>query len=467
MIKLSVEVVKLKIFEELQRISKSLLLPVAVLPAAAIMFRFGSADLFNVEVIAKAGQIIFTELPIIFAISIAFGLAKDEKNNGAAALAGFVSYSVLNAAITSINPEIDMGVLLGIISGLMTGFLYNRYYKVELPDFLGFFGGRRFIPIISSISAIILAFILGTIWIPIQNFINFLGEILINSGGLGTFIFGFLNRMLIPTGLHHILGSLINFVFGEYVNPMTGEVIHGDLNRFFAGDPTAGIFMTGFYPIMMFGLPAITLAMYHTAKAENRKKIVGALISMAFTSFLTGITEPIEFSFMFLAPVLYFIHAILCGMSMLVCYEIGVKVGFGFGPCFIDYVLNFGISTRPELIIPIGMIFFAIYYIIFRNAIIRLNLPTIGREEENFSENEENISEFAKKIINGLGGLENLKEVSNCATRLRIIVNDAKKVDEEILKKSGMKGIFKKGNAIQIVVGTKVEFLADEINSRR
>ena len=286
MIKLSVEVVKLKIFEELQRISKSLLLPVAVLPAAAIMFRFGSADLFNVEVIAKAGQIIFTELPVIFAISIAFGLAKDEKNNGAAALAGFVSYSVLNAAITSINPEIDMGVLLGIISGLMTGFLYNRYYKVELPDFLGFFGGRRFIPIISSISAIILAF-------------NFLGEILINSGGLGTFIFGFLNRMLIPTGLHHILGSLINFVFGEYVNPMTGEVIHGDLNRFFAGDPTAGIFMTGFYPIMMFGLPAITLAMYHTAKIENRKKIVGALISMAFTSFLTGITEPIEFSFMF------------------------------------------------------------------------------------------------------------------------------------------------------------------------
>ena len=366
----------------------------------------------------------------------------------------------------SINAEIDMGVFSGIICGLLTGFLYNKFYKTKLPEFLGFFGGRRFVPILTSFASIILAIIFGVIWIPIQNFINFLGEILINSGGIGTFIFGFLNRILIPTGLHHILGSFINFVFGEYVNPATGEVIHGDLNRFFAGDPTAGIFMTGFYPIMMFGLQGICLAIYHTAKKENRQKIFGALISMDFTSFLTGITEPIEFSFMFLAPILYFFHAILSGLSMLICYEVGVKVGFGFGPCFIDYLLNFGISTRPELIIPIGMIFFAIYYLIFRFAIIKLNLPTLGREEEEISAEKNFVaSEFAKKIVEGLGGLENLQEIDNCATRLRVIVKDSAKVDEKILKVAGAKGIFRKENAIQVVIGTNVEFVADEIKS--
>ena len=456
----------MKIFDELQSISKSLMLPVAVLPAAAILFRFGANDLLNIDVLEKAGGAIFANLPVIFAIAIAFGLTNDTKNNGAAALAGFLCYSVLTASLKSINPEIDMGVLAGIISGLATGFLYNRFYKIKLPEFLGFFGGRRFVPIITSFTAIILALIFGIIWIPIQNFINSLGEFLINSGGIGTFIYGFLNRMLIPTGLHHILGSLINFVFGEYVNPVTGEVVRGELNRFFAGDPTAGIFMAGFYPIMMFGLPAIALAIYNTAKVENRKKIFGALISMAFTSFLTGITEPIEFSFMFLAPILYLIHAILCGMSMLVCYEVGVKVGFG--SCFIDYVLNYGISTRPELIIPIGLIFGGIYYVIFRYAIIRLKLPTLGREEEEISaEIKSESSDFSEKIIKGLGGLENLQDVSNCATRLRVIVKDSAKVDDKFLKSAGAKGIFRKDNAIQVIIGTNVEFVADEINSRR
>ena len=278
-------------------------------------------------------------MPVIFAISIAFGLTKDTNNNGAAALAGFICYSVFTASLKSLDAEINMGVLAGIISGLTTGFLYNRFYKTKLPEFLGFFGGRRFVPIITSVAAIILAFIFGAIWAHVQNFINFIGEMLINSGGIGTFSFGFLNRMLIPTGLHHILGSLVNFVFGEYTNPVTGAVVRGDLNRFFAGDPTAGIFMTGFFPIMMFGLPAITLAIYHTAKPENRSKIAGALVSMAFTSFLTGITEPIEFSFMFLAPMLYLVHAILTGISMVICYKAGVLVGFGFGSCFI--VLKF------------------------------------------------------------------------------------------------------------------------------
>ena len=457
----------MKIFEQLQSISKSLLLPVSTLPAAAILFRFGSDDLLDIDVLEKAGGSIFENLPVIFAIAIAFGLTKDTNNNGAAALAGFVCYSVFTAALNSINAEINMGVLAGIISGLLTGFLYNRFYKTKLPEFLGFFGGRRFVPIITSFAAIIFALIFGIIWPPIQNFINFIGEMLISSGGIGTFIFGFLNRMLIPTGLHHILGSLINFVFGEYVNPVTGAVVHGDLNRFFAGDPTAGIFMSGFFPIMMFGLPAIALAIYHTAKKENRSKIAGALLSMAFTSFLTGITEPIEFSFMFLAPILYIFHAILSGISMLVCYEAGVLMGFGFSPCLIDYVLNYGISTRPELIIPIGLIFGSIYYAIFRWAIVKFNLPTLGREDEISAEKISDSSDFAQKIIEGLGGLENLQDVDNCATRLRVIVKDSSKVDDEFLKSAGAKGIFRKGNAIQVVIGTNVEFVADEIKSLR
>ena len=458
----------MKIFDKLQSISKALLLPVSVLPAAAILFRFGSDDLLNIDVLEKAGGTIFENLPVIFAISIAFGLTKDTNNNGAAALAGFVCYSVFIASLKSINDEINMGVLAGIISGLTTGFLYNRFYKTKLPEFLGFFGGRRFVPIITSFAAIILALIFGVIWIPIQDFINFIGETLIQSGGIGTFIFGILNRMLIPTGLHHILGSLINFVVGEYKNPVTGAIVHGDLDRFFAGDPTAGIFMSGFFPIMMFGLPAITLAIYHTAKPENRAKIAGALVSMAFTSFLTGITEPIEFSFMFLAPILYVIHSILTGISMFICYEAGVLVGFGFGPCFIDYVLNFGISTRPELIIPIGLVIGAIYYVVFRWAIVKFDLQTLGREkEEVLSEKTVETSDFTDKIIKGLGGPDNLQEISNCATRLRVIVKDSSKVDDKFLKSAGVKGIFSKGNAIQVVIGTNVEFVADEIKSRQ
>ena len=456
----------MKIFDNLQNMSKSLMLPVAVLPAAAIPFRFGADDFLNIDLLEKAGGTIFDNLPVIFAIAIAFGLAKDANNNGAAALAGFICYSVFTASLQSINAEINMGVFAGIISGLTTGFLYNRFYKTKLPEFLGFFGGRRFVPIVTTFAAMILALIFGVIWVPIQDFINSSCELLINVGGFGTFIFGILNRILIPTGLHHILGTLINFVIGEYVNPVTGEVVHGDLNRFFAGDPTAGIFMSGFFPIMMFGLPAITLAIYHTAKPENRAKIAGALASMAFTAFLTGITEPIEFSFMFLAPMLYVVHAILTGISMFVCYEAGVLVGFGFGPCFIDYVLNFGISTRPEMIIPIGLVIGAIYYLIFRWAIVKFNLPTLGREDEEISAKEHSdSSDFAKKIVEGLGELENLQEVGNCATRLRVIVKESSKINEEILKSAGAKGIFRKDNAVQVVIGTKVEFLADKINS--
>ena len=456
----------MKIFEKLQSVGKALMLPVSVLPAAAILLRFGADDILNIDVLEKAGNAIFDNLPIIFAIGIAFGLAKDTNNNGAAALAGFVCYSVLTASLKSLNAEINMGVLAGIISGLTTGFLYNRFYKIKLPEFLGFFGGRRFVPIVTSLAAIVLAIIFSVIWPPIQNAINAVGELIINLGGIGTFIYGILNRLLIPFGLHHILNNFVYFIFGEWTNPATGEIVHGDLTRFFAGDPSAGIFMSGGFPIFMFGLPAVALAMYRTAKPENRPKIAGALASMALASFLTGITEPIEFSFMFLAPMLYVVHAILMGASMWICHALKILVGCGFSPSCIDLVLSWGISTRPAMVIPVGLTFGAIYYFVFSWAIVKFNLPTIGRYDEEISADKtSDVSNFAKKIINGLGGLENLQDVSNCATRLRVTVKDSSKVDEKILKSAGAKGVFKKNNAIQVVIGTKVEFVADEINS--
>ena len=455
------------LFDKLQKLGKALMTPVAILPTAAILLRFGAPDLLNIPLITKAGGIVFDNLSTIFAIGIALGLTKDMHNNGTAGLAGFITCTILNESLKTIDPTLDMGILAGIVSGMTAGYLYNRFYKIRLPEFLAFFGGRRFVPIISSLAAIALAIVFGFIWLPIQNAINSFGEWLISLGGFGTLIYGVLNRALIPFGLHHILNDLVWFVFGSYTVPETGVVVTGDLNRFFAGDPTAGIFMSGGFPIMMFGLPAVALAMYRTAKPENRKKIAGVLFSMALTSFLTGITEPIEFSFLFLAPVLYVFHAFLFGVSMWFCCESGILIGFGFSPSFIDMILSWGISTRPALIIPMGLVFGAFYYFVFSWVIKTFDLPTLGRYEENYAVDNLDANEFAAQIVKGLGGSKNLSTVDNCATRLRVTVKDSSKVDEKILKAAGAKGIFRSGNAIQVIIGTQVEFVADEINSLR
>lgn len=453
-------------FDKLQSIGKALMMPVAVLPVAAVLLRLGADDAFDIDVLEQAGKAIFDNLPIIFSMGIAFGLAKDAHNNGAAALAGFVCYSVLDASLDSLNPEVDMGVLAGILSGIVTGALYNRFYTIRLPEFLGFFAGRRFVPIIASLTAIVMALVLSVLWPPIQTAIELFGETLIAWGSIGTFVYGVLNRLLIPLGLHHILNNLVWFTFGEYVNPVTGAIVRGDLTRFFAGDPNAGIFMAGGFPVMMFGLPAVALAMYRTAKPENRPKIAGALLSMALTSFLTGITEPIEFSFMFLAPALYVIHAVFMGLSMFICYTVGVLIGCSFSMGFIDYVLNWGLATRPELIIPIGIVFGLLYYVVFSQIISSFDLPTLGRfEDENFTA-DFNDAELSSDIIKALGGGSNLETVDNCVTRLRITVRDPAQVDEQLLKSfGGVNGILVKGTAIQIIVGLQAEQLSNEINS--
>ena len=348
-----------KIFSNLQKIGKSLMLPIAVLPAAALLLRLGAGDVFDIPFVMAAGSAIFDNLALLFGIGVAVGIAHD--SSGAAGLAGAVSYFVITNATQSINSDINMGVLAGIIGGLLAGYLYNRYHDIELPDFLGFFGGKRFVPIITGAASVLLAGLFGYIWPPIQNVIQMTGEWIINAGPIGVFVYGFLNRLLIPVGLHHVLNSFIWFVFGEFTTA-AGEVVTGDLSRFFAGDPSAGFFMSGFFPMMMFGLPAAALAMYHSAKPENKKAVSGIFLSVGLTAFLTGITEPIEFSFMFLAPVLYLIHAGLTGLSMVVTYVLGIQHGFGFSAGAIDYFLNYGLATRPLWIIPIGIIFFIVYY---------------------------------------------------------------------------------------------------------
>jgi len=387
---------KFNLMGMLQRIGKSLMTPIAVLPAAALLLRLGELikslthdhTIINTAgfVMMKSGGAIFENLPLIFAIGVATGLTSD---TGVAGLASVAGYLVMTKTIESIHPPpspgmpspVDMGVLGGLIIGLVAASLYERYNKIRLPRFLGFFGGKRFVPIITSFSALFIGLLAGIIWPFIQKAIDLAGNWMISIGPAGVFIYGLANRLLIPFGLHHILNTFVWFNFGSFTDS-TGKLIHGDLNRFAAGDPSAGTFMSGYYPIMMFALPAVCIAMVSEAKPSRRKEVAGILIGSALTSLLTGITEPIEFSFMFLAPALYGIHAFLTGTSMAICSLLGIKMGFSFSAGLIDYILFFGKGTRPLLIIPVGLIYAVLYYVIFRFIIRRFNLTTQGREED-------------------------------------------------------------------------------------
>jgi PTS system N-acetylglucosamine-specific IIC component len=448
----------------LQRLGKALMLPIAVLPAAGLLLRLGQPDLLNIPFIAATGDAVFSNLPLLFAIGVAVGFAKD--GNGAAALAGTIGYFVLTKGTAAINKDINMAVLGGILSGVVAGLLYNRYHNIKLPDWLGFFGGKRFVPIITSFVMLVLALIFGYVWPPIQDGINAVGKWIVGAGALGVGIFGFLNRLLIPIGLHHVLNNLVWFVFGEF-NGKTG-----DLGRFFAGDPSAGIFMAGFFPIMMFGLPAAAFAMIAAAKKERRKAVAGALIGAAFTSFLTGVTEPIEFLFMFLSPLLYFVHAVLTGLSLAIATMLGIHHGFSFSAGAIDYFLNWGIAQKPYLLLVQGIIYGVIYFVIFYFLIKKFDLKTPGREDEiegeftdsGVAQSSTKYEELAVQYIDALGGKDNVTQIDNCVTRLRLKVNDMSKVNENELKRLGAKGVIRLNQTdLQVVVGTDVEFVANEM----
>ncbi|MDX4588499.1 PTS N-acetyl glucosamine transporter subunit IIABC [Klebsiella pneumoniae] len=455
-----------------QRLGRALQLPIAVLPVAALLLRFGQPDLLNVPFIAQAGGAVFDNLALIFAIGVASSWSKD--NAGSAALAGAVGYFVMTKAMVTINPEINMGVLAGIITGLVAGAVYNRWAGIKLPDFLSFFGGKRFVPIATGFFCLILAAIFGYVWPPVQHAIHSGGEWIVSAGALGSGIFGFINRLLIPTGLHQVLNTIAWFQIGEFTNA-AGAVFHGDINRFYAGDGTAGMFMSGFFPIMMFGLPGAALAMYLAAPKARRPMVGGMLLSVAITAFLTGVTEPLEFLFMFLAPLLYLLHAVLTGISLFIATALGIHAGFSFSAGAIDYVLMYSLPAASKnvwMLLVMGVVFFFVYFLLFSAVIRMFNLKTPGREdkaadvvtEEANSNTEEGLTQLATSYIAAVGGTDNLKAIDACITRLRLTVGDSAKVNDAACKRLGASGVVKLNKqTIQVIVGAKAESIGDEM----
>ncbi|AZM89338.1 PTS transporter subunit EIIC [Streptomyces sp. W1SF4] len=402
------------LMQGLQKVGRSLQLPIAVLPAAGILLRLGQPDVFGKDglgwgkvasVFATAGDAVFANLPLLFCIGVAIGFAK--KADGSTALAALVGFLVYKNVLTAFpvteavvntteNKGVDVaatynnpGVLGGIIMGLLAAVLWQRFHRTKLVDWLGFFNGRRLVPIIMAFVGVLAGVFFGLVWEPVGEVISNFGEWMTSLGAGGAGLFGLINRGLIPIGMHQFVNTVAWFQIGDFTNA-AGEVVHGDLNRFFAGDPDAGLFMTGFFPIMMFGLPAAALAIAHCARPERRKVVTGMMVSLALTSFVTGVTEPIEFSFMFIAPLLYAIHAVLTAVSMAVTWALGTHAGFTFSAGLIDLGLGWSKSTQPWMIIPVGLVFGVIYYVLFRFAITKFNLPTPGRESD------EELAEMAK-----------------------------------------------------------------------
>jgi PTS system N-acetylglucosamine-specific IIC component len=467
--------------EKLQPLGRALMLPIAVLPIAALLLRLGQPDMLDVAFVAAAGDAIFSNLGLLFAAGVAVGLARE--NHGAAALAGVVAYVVATEGakvLLHLPPEVlttseveqaawrakeisKLSVPAGILSGIVAGLLYNRFWDIKLPDYLAFFGGRRFVPIIAGFAGVFGAVLFGYGFPWFEAGVDNLSQWVVRAGPIGLFLYGVLNRLLLITGLHHILNNVAWFLLGDF-NGATG-----DLKRFFAGDPTAGGFMAGFFPVMMFGLPAACLAMYRNALPERRKAVGGLLLSLALTSLLTGVTEPIEFTFIFLAPLLYAVHAVLTGISMVVMDALGVKLGFGFSAGLFDYVLNYGLSTRALLLLPVGAVYFAIYYFTFSWCIRRFDLATPGRESETSGSVPRTAATPGSRgaqFVAALGGKANLLSIDACMTRLRLTLADTTTIDEAALKALGARGIVRPGgNALQVVVGPIADQLAQEVRS--
>ncbi|MEV7088674.1 PTS transporter subunit EIIC [Streptomyces sp. NPDC093085] len=390
-------------FQGLQKVGRSLQLPVAVLPAAGLLVSLG--NLFSAylhgpfwertaKVFTQGGTAILDGafgLPLLFCVGVAIGFAKKADGSTAlAAVAGFLVYHNVLAAfpvagsVTKATPDgvpQNPGVLGGILIGLLTAVVWQRFHRTRLVEWLGFFNGRRLVPILMAFLGVALGVVFGLLWQPVGDALTAFARQLIGLGAWGAGIFGVANRLLIPIGMHQFLNTFFWFQAGSFTKP-DGTVVQGDLTRFFAGDPSAGQFMSGFFPIMMFGLPAAALAITHCAHPRHRKRIAGLMSSVALTSFVTGVTEPLEFSFMFAAPLLYGAHALLTGASMAITWALGVHAGFSFSAGLIDYVVNWHLDTKPWLIVPIGLCFAVVYYVVFRVAITVFDIPTPGREPE-------------------------------------------------------------------------------------
>lgn len=498
-----------KAFMFLQQIGKSLMLPVAVLPVAGLLLGIGSG-LLNAEiawipplipqVMSQSGNVIFDNLPLIFAIGTTLGLTE---NDGVAALAAVVGFLVLQTAMgvmadvlwyhVSVEREtlgvlaqaldydvsfarkivstnagiktIQTGVFGGMFVGIVAAVIYKRFYKISLPPYLGFFAGKRSVPIITALAAIVLGVLLSFVWPPIQEKINaFSMWAAYSSPVVAGTTYGFVERLLLPFGLHHIWNVPFFFEIGQYVNK-AGELVTGDIPRFFAGDATAGILGGGFL-IKMFGLPAAALAIFHTAKPENRLKVGGIMASGALTAFLTGITEPLEFTFLFVAPMLYFIHAVMVGSAFAVINLAGAHIGYTFSQGAIDYMLFYALDTKPWIVFLLGPVYAALYYVVFRFFITAFDMKTPGRENESAAADgaaEPTGGGKAEKLVAAFGGKANIETLDACITRLRLAVKDASKVSDDALKQLGATGVMRIGNNVQAVFGTASENLKTDM----
>ncbi|ELW9235932.1 PTS glucose transporter subunit IIBC [Proteus mirabilis] len=467
------------LFVVLQKIGKSLMLPVSVLPIAGILLGVGSAGLSWIpvsvsQVMAEAGGSVFSNMPLIFAIGVALGFTN---NDGVSALASVVAYGIMSKTMLVVAPWVlglspdsveiqrltDTGVLGGIIAGIIAASMFNRFYRIKLPEYLGFFAGKRFVPIISGLIAIFVGILLSFIWPPIGTAIQRFSEWAAYKNPAVAFgIYGVVERALVPFGLHHIWNVPFQMQVGEYVNS-AGQVFHGDIPRYMAGDPTAGMLSGGFL-FKMFGLPAAAIAIWHTARPENRVKVGGIMISAALTAFLTGITEPIEFSFMFVAPILYVIHAILAGLAFVICILLGMRDGTSFSHGLIDFIVLSGNSSKLYLFPIIGILYAITYYSIFRFLIVKLNLKTPGREVEDKNAKQADKSAMGQSLVAAFGGKDNISSLDACITRLRIGVKEIDKVDRDELKRLGAAGVVVVGSGIQAIFGPKSDNLKTEMD---
>jgi N-acetylglucosamine PTS system EIICBA or EIICB component len=470
----------------LQRLGRSLMLPVAVLPAAAILMGIGywidpigwGAESPVAAFLIKAGGSIIDNIPILFAVGVALGLSKDK--DGSSALSGLVAFLVITTLLstdvvamlqgvdaTAVDPAFEKikNAFVGILSGVIASIMYNRFSHVKLPDALAFFSGKRLVPIMTAVSMLAISLILFFVWPVIYTALISFGKGISELGAAGAGLYGFFNRLLIPTGLHHALNQVFWFDVAGI----------NDIGNFWASKGEKGItgmYQAGFFPVMMFGLPAAALAMYHTAKSTKKKQVASLMLAAGFAAFFTGVTEPLEFAFMFVAPALYFVHAILTGISLAVAAAFHWTAGFGFSAGLVDFVLSLKIpiANQPYMLLVQGLVFAVIYYFLFRFIITKFNLMTPGREEDIDEETEEGVAAgnkfavMAAKIYEGLGGDANVTSVDNCVTRLRLEVKDMSAVDQKKIKSTGVPGINVVGkNSIQVIVGTNVQFVADEI----
>lgn len=485
----------------MQKIGRALMVPVAVLPAAAILMGVGywidpngwGGDSALAAFLIKAGSALIDNMSTLFAVGVAYGMSKDK--DGSAALAGLVGFLVmttlLSPAVVSMIKGIPLDTVpaafgkinnqfVGILCGVIAGELYNRFSTVELHKALAFFSGRRLVPIVTSVVMIGVSFVMMIIWPIVYGGLVQFGESIVNLGATGAGIYAFFNRLLIPIGLHHALNSVFWFNVAGI----------NDIPNFLAGQATidaalaagksldqvkgvVGMYQAGFFPIMMFGLPGAALAIYHTAKKENKDKVASIMIAAAFASFFTGVTEPLEFSFMFVAPLLYVIHSVLTGISVFIAASMHWMAGFGFSAGMVDLVLSSRnpLATNWYMLIPQGVLFFGLYYAIFRAVIVRLNLKTPGREDDEAvpaAVQSTNRTELAKQYLEVLGGQANLVTIDACITRLRLTLKDRSIVDERKLKALGAAGVVKLGEQnLQVILGPLAEIMAGEIKALR